>query len=82
MVAHALDPRSATPLYRQLAADLRRRITAGDFPSHWLPSKTDLLGEYSTENRRISIRTINDGLALLRTEGLIETVPGKGIYVR
>ncbi len=62
-------------VWRQVAADLRRRITAGEITGR-LPSERYLAGEYET-----TMTTIRKALALLREEGLIETEHGWGSRV-
>lgn len=72
-----LDPRDQDPLYVQLAEILRDMIVSGEIPPRTaLPSKTTLAQRYG-----ISGQTIDGAMRLLREEGLIVTVMGKGIYV-
>lgn len=73
-----LDPESAVPLYQQLAALLRSRIEAGELlPDRPLPSELTLQQEHG-----ISRITVRHAFRLLREEGLVITVRGKGTYVR
>ncbi|MFI6529938.1 GntR family transcriptional regulator [Streptomyces uncialis] len=68
----------AQPEYLRIAADLRRRITSGEFqPGGRIPTLPALCDEY-----RVSETTIRNALALLRNEGLIETRARAGTRVR
>jgi DNA-binding GntR family transcriptional regulator len=61
-------------LFTALAQPLRDRITTGDFPpGDLLPSEGDLARAAGT--KRYSIR---QALTLLRDEGLIHPIPGRG----
>jgi GntR family transcriptional regulator len=67
--------REAGTVWRQVAADLRRRVAAGEITGR-LPSERYLAGEYET-----TVVTIRKALALLRGEGIIETEHGWGSRV-
>ncbi|MGW4030733.1 GntR family transcriptional regulator [Streptomyces sp. NPDC004838] len=68
----------AQPEYLRIAADLRRRISSGEFgPGDRLPTLPALCTEY-----RVSETTIRNALGLLRGEGLIETRARAGTLVR
>jgi GntR family transcriptional regulator len=72
-----LDPEDSTPLYVQLADALRQQIRSGEIPPRRaLPSKLRLEQELG-----VSSKTIDAALELLKADGLVETVRGKGIYV-
>lgn len=71
-----IDRDRREPFYVQLAAILRGRISSGDIPGPWLPGKPALKQEYRT-----SQTTVEGALRILREEGLIEFIPGKGYYV-
>lgn len=73
MPAAALDPSSAVPLYRQLALDLRERITAGEWPvdAH-LPAEADLAHAY-----HVGRDTARQAIYALRDEGLVERRRGE-----
>jgi GntR family transcriptional regulator len=72
-----LDHESATPVYRQLASLLRSEITSGQLaPGKPLPSESTLMGEPG-----ISRDTVRKAVGMLRDEGLVVTVQGKGSYV-
>jgi GntR family transcriptional regulator len=67
---------SAQPPYRQLAAILRARITAGEITAR-LPGERALADEFG-----IALGTVRKAIAVLRDEGIVETTPGWGTYVR
>jgi DNA-binding GntR family transcriptional regulator len=68
----------AAPQYQVVAADLRRSIELGEIrPGDALPSESALARWYS-----ISRGTARHALAELEGAGLVETVHGKGRYVR
>jgi GntR family transcriptional regulator len=59
--------------YREIAADLRRRIAAGEFDDRLLPSEATLSGAY--EASRVTIRRALDAL---KDEGLVASRQGMG----
>jgi GntR family transcriptional regulator len=64
-------------LYREVAADIRARIRSGTLaPGEQLGSLRAMGEEYG-----IAVNTLRDALRLLRDEGLVETLPGKGSFV-
>jgi DNA-binding GntR family transcriptional regulator len=72
-----VDHFDATPLYVQLAAILRRAIETGELqPRKAVPSESYLMGEHG-----VSRGTVRHALDILRSEGLIQTVPGRGTFV-
>ena len=71
-------PTERTIRYRQIAADVRRRVEAGEFGSgRVLPSEADLSDAYSAS--RVTIRR---ALEVLRDEGLLDARPGFGWFVQ
>ena len=72
----AVDHGSPVPAYEQLAGLLRERIAAGDWPSGPLPAVEQLKQEYDVERD-----TVLRAVAMLRAEGLVYTVPMRGLYV-
>ena len=64
------------PAYRQLAAILTRRITAGEWRRGPLPSVKALQQDYG-----VGRDTVLHALRLLREGGLIFTVSKRGSYV-
>lgn len=72
-----IDPDGATAPYQQLAAILRDRITSGKIgPGRKLPSQTELEQEFP-----LARNTIKKALDVLKAEGLVETSPGRGLFV-
>ncbi len=64
--------------YERIADDLRRRIQANEYrPGDQLPTRDQLGMRYRT-----SPGPVDEALALLRAEGLVETLHGKGTFVR
>jgi DNA-binding GntR family transcriptional regulator len=80
-----LGPSTATtgengllPRYRQIAVGLRTAIETGELlPGSVLPSEADLIARHA-----VSRTTVRQAFALLESDGLITTHPGKGRYVR
>ena len=70
-----IDPESPQHPYVQLAATLRQRIAAGEITSV-LPSLTALM-----EETGLATGTIRRAVKILRDEGLVYTVPGRGTFV-
>jgi DNA-binding GntR family transcriptional regulator len=65
------------PVYRQLASLLREAISSGKLaPGRPLPSESSLMGEHG-----VSRDTVRKAVGILRDEGLVVTVQGKGSYV-
>ena len=75
MTVDHLDP---TPLYEQLAAVLRQMIQSGDLqPRDPVPSESQLQQEHG-----VSRGTIRKALGILREEGLVVTIGGRGTFVK
>lgn len=71
-----VDHDSPEPLYRQIAAILRERIQSGELTSR-LPSLKTIAQQYG-----VSHVTAEKAVALLREEGLVVVVVGRGAFVR
>jgi GntR family transcriptional regulator len=71
-----IDPRSPEHTYLQLAARLRERIESGEIDSI-LPSIMEL-----TEQTGLAAGTVRRAVKVLIDEGLVETRPGRGTFVR
>jgi len=71
-----IDPDSAVPPYEQVAFMLRDEIAEGRLTGR-IPSVHTI-----SEAHRVSHRTAARALSILKGEGLIVDVPGKGHYVR
>jgi len=66
------------PKYQRLAADLRRRIAAGEWPSGQpLPVESELENQYG-----VARNTVRLAVDLLVNEGLLVRVQGKGTYLK
>jgi GntR family transcriptional regulator len=77
LLSVTVDRFDAAPLYEQLAAILRHRIESGELaPRDLLPSEPYLMGEQG-----LSRSTVRHALDILRSEGLIQTFPGRGTFV-
>lgn len=64
-------------IYVQLASILRDRIHSGDLrPGRALPSARTLSQEHG-----VAIGTVKKAIEILRAEGLVRTVIGRGIFV-
>ena len=71
-----IDPRSPEHPYQQLARQLREQIETGKITSQ-LPSITD-----PTEQTGLAVGTVRRVINILVKEGLAQTVPGRGTFVR
>lgn len=73
----SIDHEGDVPIYIQLSDILRAQILGGDLaPRRPVPSKRTLMQEYA-----VAGGTIDKAIAILRDEGLVRTVTGRGIYV-
>jgi DNA-binding GntR family transcriptional regulator len=70
-----IDHESATPLYVQLADLIREQIRSGELTGR-VPSVKSL-----TQEHGVSHITAEKALDLLKAEGLIRSVIGKGTFV-
>ena len=72
-----VDPQSATPVYVQVADILRARIESGQLqPDRPVPSETPLQQAFG-----VARGTARKAIAVLREQGLVVTVMGRGSYV-
>ena len=71
-----IDPDSAVPPYEQLAYTLRDEIAQGRLIGR-IPSVHTI-----SEAHKVSHRTAARALSILKGEGMIVSVPGKGHFVR
>lgn len=72
-----VDIWSREPLYAQLAALIRTKIDKGEYkPGERIPSELELVQEFN-----ISRGTARKALEVLRDEGKILTLPGRGSFV-
>lgn len=76
MAPLVINTRSPVPSYRQLADQLRERITSGEIPpDEPLPSITQIKGETG-----LAVGTIRQAIKVLTDEGVAYTVPGRGTF--
>jgi GntR family transcriptional regulator len=74
----AIDPRSPTPLYEQIAARIRVAVAAGDFePGDALPSVREL-----SRQLRINPATVVQAYRQLEADGFVESKRGAGTFIR
>src|SRR6516164_1898168 len=67
----------ASPMYRQIAEDLRAQIESGELrPGQQLRTELELREHY-----KASRNTVRDAIKWLMTLGLVETRPGQGTFV-
>ena len=72
-----IDHDAGEPVWSQLAAILRGQIERGDIPpGKLLPSTRMLMQTYGVADGTVK-RAVNK----LREEGLVKSVPGRGVYV-
>lgn len=66
------------PKYRQVADDLRAKISDGQYPAGTrLPTKPHLMEHYG-----VALGTLDKAIEVLRKAGLVETRQGSGMYAR
>lgn len=70
-----LDHDSLTPLFEQIAANLRQAISDGEITGR-LPSEEDLCELYD-----VSRPTAHRAVQILVDEGIAERSPGRGTYL-
>ena len=72
-----IDPTGPVPPFRQIAAIIRRRIEAGDYPAgSRIPTESEIVDMWE-----VARTTARRAVAVLRDEGLVYTVPQRGTYV-
>lgn len=72
-----VDHDAPEPLYAQLAAILRGKISSGELaPRTALPSLRDLAAGHD-----LAVTTVQKALGVLKDEGLVITYPGRGTFV-
>jgi GntR family transcriptional regulator len=73
-----IDPTGPVPPYRQIAAIIKSRIESGQYPQgSRIPTESEI-----TETWEVARSTARRAIALLREQGLVDTVPQRGSYVR
>ena len=77
------DLGATAPKYQRIADVLRRQIKAGQYkPGDRLPSETTLMEHFRDQFGTLSLPTLRQAIAVLRTEGLIESQQGIGTFVK
>jgi DNA-binding GntR family transcriptional regulator len=76
LAAVNIDPQSPEHPYKQVAAQLKKQIEHGDITTQ-LPSITDL-----TAQTGLAVGTVRRAVDILVKEGLAQTVPGRGTFVK
>ena len=77
------DLGSRAPKYQRIADVLRRQIKAGEYkPGDRLPSETSLMERFREQFGTLSLPTLRQAIAVLRTEGLIESQQGIGTFIK
>jgi GntR family transcriptional regulator len=72
-----VDHMNPTPLYVQLADILREMITSGELePRSPLPSES-----YLQQEQGVARGTVRQAMGILRDEGLVVTISGRGTFV-
>lgn len=72
----SIDPDLDVPVFEQLAAIIRHRIDSGQIPPRRvIPSKRSLTQEFG-----VSAGTVERAVQLLRAQGYLRTVIGRGLY--
>lgn len=67
-----------TPLYLQVADDIRRKVVTGEWePGSRLPARRELAAAH-----HVAEGVVREATRLLATEGLIVSRPGAGLFVR
>ncbi len=73
-----IDHEGSTPVYLQLAALLRSMIESSEIPpDRPLPSVKSMMQTYG-----VAQGTAERAIRILKDEGLVRTVIGKGVYVK
>jgi len=73
-----IDPTGPVPPYKQIAEIIRRRIASGEYRKGTrIPTESEMV-----ETWEVARTTARRAIALLREEGLVDTVPQRGTYVR
>lgn len=73
-----MDVTSAEYPYMQIARQLREKIASGEIADQ-LPSLWNLMDEIEP---RPGYNTVRKAITVLKKEGLVETAPGRGTFVK
>ena len=73
-----IDPTGPVPPYKQIAEIIRGRIASGEYRKGTrIPTESEMV-----ETWEVARTTARRAIALLREQGLVDTVPQRGTYVR
>jgi GntR family transcriptional regulator len=71
------------PKYQRIADSLRREIKSGVYqPGDRLPAETALLERFRSQFGSLSLPTLRQAIAILKSEGLVESQQGIGTFVK
>ena len=73
-----VDKNVITPLYAQIANELRKEILSGKYGSHGCIGTHSQLGE----RFGVSLITVRKAVQVLEKDGIVEILQGKGTFVR
>lgn len=77
-MAGVIDPTGDRAVYKQIADLLRAAIVSGELaPGAQLPSEQELVDQHE-----VARGTVRQAITLLRSEGLVDVVRGRGSFVR
>ena len=67
----------AVPLYQRVVDDIKRQIASGELaPGAQLPTGAEMQARYG-----VGSTAIRNAMLVLRSEGVIESIQGKGVFV-
>ncbi len=73
-----IDPSSGNAPYIEIANIVRDAIGDGEYDDgERLPSRTDLASQFN-----VSPMTVQNAMRILREEGVVATIPGRGVFAR
>lgn len=77
------DLGARAPKYHRIADALRQEIKTGMYqPGEQLPSETALLDRFRQQFGTLSLPTLRQAIAILKSEGLVESRHGVGTFVK
>lgn len=73
-----IDRDGPVPPSRQIAEQLRKQIESGEIPAgRRIPSLRELC-----DTHEVAMITVQKAIKILKDDGLVESVPGMGVFVR
>lgn len=70
-----MDPHLPTPLWSQLASELRSKIERGEYRDQF-PTQSEIRKDF-----RVSLATVRQAVSALSQEGYIRSIQGRGTFV-